>query len=149
MVARSRTRGCLVRGLPITLPIIFAVAGCNSTPPPPSDVARPVKTMVVVAGEETHMRSFPGKADASRKVELAFQVSGLLVKLPVKCPGHDPAANRPVLRGDGREPHVRLGVLRPLVLDRHADDVRDLLPDTRDSRGGLKPPSTITTRFGV
>ena len=115
MVARSRTRGCLVRGLPITLPIIYAAAGCNSTPP-------------------------PGKADASRKVELAFQVSGLLVKLPVKCPGHDPAANRPVLRGDGREPHVRLGVLRPLVLDRHADDVRDLLPDTRDSRGGLKPP---------
>jgi multidrug efflux pump subunit AcrA (membrane-fusion protein) len=27
---------------------------------------------------------FPGKAEASKKVELAFQVSGLLVKLPVK-----------------------------------------------------------------
>jgi RND family efflux transporter MFP subunit len=40
--------------------------------------------MVVTAGGETHVRSFPGKVEASRKVELAFQVPGLLVKLPVK-----------------------------------------------------------------
>jgi RND family efflux transporter MFP subunit len=30
------------------------------------------------------VRSFPGKVEASKKVELAFQVPGLLVKLPVK-----------------------------------------------------------------
>jgi multidrug efflux pump subunit AcrA (membrane-fusion protein) len=30
------------------------------------------------------VRSFPGKVEASRKVELAFQVPGLLVRLPVK-----------------------------------------------------------------
>ena len=30
------------------------------------------------------MRTFPGKVEASKKVELAFQVSGLLVKLPVR-----------------------------------------------------------------
>jgi RND family efflux transporter MFP subunit len=40
--------------------------------------------MVVTAGGEPHLRSFPGKVEASRKVELAFQVPGLLVKLPVK-----------------------------------------------------------------
>ena len=40
--------------------------------------------MVVAAGGETHARSFPGKVEASKKVELAFQVPGLLVKLPVK-----------------------------------------------------------------
>ena len=40
--------------------------------------------MVVVPGGETHVRSFPGKVEASKKVELAFQASGLLVKLPVK-----------------------------------------------------------------
>jgi RND family efflux transporter MFP subunit len=47
-------------------------------------VVRPVKTAVVTAGEEPHVRSFPGKVEASKKVELAFQVPGLLVKLPVK-----------------------------------------------------------------
>ena len=40
--------------------------------------------MVVVAGDELHVRSFPGRVEGSRSVELAFQVSGLLVNLPVK-----------------------------------------------------------------
>ena len=40
--------------------------------------------MVVIAGDETHVRSFPGRVEASKSVELAFQVSGLLVRLPVK-----------------------------------------------------------------
>jgi RND family efflux transporter MFP subunit len=40
--------------------------------------------MVVAAGGEPHVRSFPGKIEAKRNVELAFQVSGLLVDLPVR-----------------------------------------------------------------
>jgi RND family efflux transporter MFP subunit len=40
--------------------------------------------MVVTAGDEPHVRIFPGKVEAAKKAELAFQVSGLLVKLPVK-----------------------------------------------------------------
>jgi multidrug efflux pump subunit AcrA (membrane-fusion protein) len=40
--------------------------------------------MVVTAGGESHVRTFPGKVEASKRVELAFQVPGLLVKLPVK-----------------------------------------------------------------
>jgi RND family efflux transporter MFP subunit len=60
------------------------VAGCAPEAPVRSDAIRPVKTMVVSAGEENLVRSFPGKAEASRKAELAFQVSGLLVELPVK-----------------------------------------------------------------
>jgi RND family efflux transporter MFP subunit len=40
--------------------------------------------MVVTAGGETHVRTFPGKVEASKRAELAFQVSGVLVKLPVK-----------------------------------------------------------------
>jgi multidrug resistance efflux pump len=40
--------------------------------------------MVVVAGDETRIRSFPGRVEGSKSVELAFQVPGLLVKLPVK-----------------------------------------------------------------
>jgi RND family efflux transporter MFP subunit len=40
--------------------------------------------MVVAAGGEPHVRLFPGKAEASKKVELAFQVPGLLLQLPVR-----------------------------------------------------------------
>jgi RND family efflux transporter MFP subunit len=47
-------------------------------------VVRPVKTIVVIAGDETHVRSFPGRVEGSKSVELAFQVSGILTNLPVK-----------------------------------------------------------------
>jgi RND family efflux transporter MFP subunit len=40
--------------------------------------------MVVTAGGEAHVRTFPGKVEASKKAELAFQVPGLLAQLPVK-----------------------------------------------------------------
>src|SRR5262245_59804700 len=63
--------------------VVSLLAGCSGSGSTP-EVVRPVKTMVVSAGEDTRVRSFPGKAEASRKAELAFQVSGLLVKLPVK-----------------------------------------------------------------
>jgi RND family efflux transporter MFP subunit len=43
-----------------------------------------VKTQVVIAGDEPHIRVFPGRVDASTRAELAFQISGLLVSLPVK-----------------------------------------------------------------
>src|SRR5262245_8398516 len=69
------------------LPIIISMvgfAGCSPEAVPSSAVVRPVKTMVVVAGEEPRVRSFPGKVEASKKVEMAFQVPGLLIKLPVK-----------------------------------------------------------------
>ena len=40
--------------------------------------------MVVASGGDVRTRIFPGVAEAARRVELAFQVPGLLVKLPVK-----------------------------------------------------------------
>jgi len=40
--------------------------------------------MLVETGDRSLARTFPGKVEASKTVELAFQVPGLLVKLPVK-----------------------------------------------------------------
>ncbi len=57
--------------------------GCSEQLTPTTEFVRPVKTMVVTAGEDTRERSFPGRVEASKRVELAFQVPGLLVKLPV------------------------------------------------------------------
>lgn len=66
------------------LPCLLLAAGCAAEPEPPPEVVRPVKTMVVSSGEDVRIRSFPGTVEASRRVELAFQVSGLLVELPVR-----------------------------------------------------------------
>lgn len=59
-------------------------AGCSRQQSTPSEVVRPVRTLVVAAGEQPYVRTFPGKVEASRTAELAFQVPGLLVSLPVK-----------------------------------------------------------------
>ena len=40
--------------------------------------------MVVTAGDKPSVRSFPGKVEASKMVDLAFQVSGVLVRLPFR-----------------------------------------------------------------
>jgi multidrug efflux system membrane fusion protein len=58
--------------------------GCAPEPLPVPNVVRPVKTMIVLAGEDTRQRTFPGIVEAAQRVDLAFQVSGLLTDFPVK-----------------------------------------------------------------
>ncbi|MCC9608642.1 efflux RND transporter periplasmic adaptor subunit [Blastopirellula sp. JC732] len=58
--------------------------GCGGGKSPDVEVVRPVKTILVGEGEDVRQRSFPGTVEASRRVELAFRVPGLLAELPVK-----------------------------------------------------------------
>jgi RND family efflux transporter MFP subunit len=74
----ARGRGVLIGT------IIHLVVGCSPKARHEPETVRPVKTMVVTAGDEPHVRIFPGKAEASKKAELAFQVPGLLVKFNVE-----------------------------------------------------------------
>lgn len=70
--------------IPIALTITCLAVGCSRPEPPRSEVVRPVKTMVVIAGDEAHVRVFPGRVKASMTAQLAFRVSGRLTRLPVK-----------------------------------------------------------------
>jgi membrane fusion protein, multidrug efflux system len=70
--------------LSAALSIIGLAVGCSPQKEARSEEPRPVKTMVVAATNEPATRSFPGKVEASKLAELAFQVPGVLVKLPVK-----------------------------------------------------------------
>lgn len=58
-------------------------SGCSEPAAPEVATIRPVKTMVVTVGDEPQQRIFPGAVEASRRVELAFQVPGVLAQLPV------------------------------------------------------------------
>jgi hypothetical protein len=81
----SHQRGQLrAPALPFVLSIIGLAAACSRTESGRSETVRPVKTMIVAAGDTVDLRSFPGKVDASIRVEPAFQVPGVLVDLPVK-----------------------------------------------------------------
>lgn len=77
----TQSRGSLAW---VALSSLLLAVGCSSQVPLPANPVRPIKTTVVVAGEEPHVRSFPGKVEALRKVELAFRVPGRLDQLPVK-----------------------------------------------------------------
>ena len=66
-------------------PALLAIAvfaptlGCSPAPVERTEPIRPVKTMVVASSGDVRTRIFPGVAEASRRVELALQVPGLLV----------------------------------------------------------------------
>jgi hypothetical protein len=68
MNPRGFARGDLGRGLRIALSILLPVAGCSSGVPTATEDPRPVKTMIVDAGDEPHVRSFPGTVEALKKV---------------------------------------------------------------------------------
>lgn len=72
------------QGVSMGLLVLALAAGCSRTEAPPREPVRPVKTMVVGPGPETNERAFSGRVEASRQVQLAFQVPGLLVSLPVR-----------------------------------------------------------------
>ncbi len=63
---------------------VLVAAGCEQPEPIRVDRPRPVKTVTVSAWEDAHTRVFPGRVEASRRVELAFQVAGVITELPVK-----------------------------------------------------------------
>ena len=74
----------LWRGLGVALSALCLASGCSrQTEVPPAPI-RPVKTMVVERGAESYVRTFPGRVEAARSAELAFQVPGLVTRLPVK-----------------------------------------------------------------
>jgi RND family efflux transporter MFP subunit len=48
------------------------------------EVVRPVKTMTITPSGDVSARTYPGRVRASQRVDLAFQVSGPLIKLTVE-----------------------------------------------------------------
>ena len=83
MNATGSARWKFGRKLALAISPLLVAAGCGSDEPSRPPQIRPIKTLVVAAGDENRTRIFPGKVEASKRVELAFQVPGLLVELPV------------------------------------------------------------------
>jgi RND family efflux transporter MFP subunit len=70
--------GCLI------LVLVGVTTSCEKKEEPiVEEVVRPVKVMTVESSEAALDRIYPGKVRASQRVDLAFQVDGPLVELPV------------------------------------------------------------------
>jgi RND family efflux transporter MFP subunit len=66
------------------LALVALAAGCSKPAENAAEPVRPVRTMIVAAGGDSATRTFPGRVEAARQVELTFQVPGLLISLPVR-----------------------------------------------------------------
>ena len=88
MIVREVPRALRVRiselALLATATALGLSAGCSRQAASEVEVIRPVKTFLVAPGDGLRERSFPGTVEASRRVELAFRVPGLLAELPIK-----------------------------------------------------------------
>ena len=100
----------------------FLTLGCRPQKPAQVEVIRPVKTMVVSLGGDTTVRTFPGKVEASKQVELTFQVPGLLVSLPVR-EGQKVAQNDVIAQLRQEDFQARLATLQG-QLDRARADLQ-------------------------
>ena len=72
-------------GLTVTLSIACVATACSSSNSTRSEDVRPGKAMTLATGNILEVRTFAGRVDPSKQVELAFQVAGVLVKFPVKA----------------------------------------------------------------
>jgi membrane fusion protein, multidrug efflux system len=118
------------RAAPKAILILVLLSGCSPNAPAPREaVVRPVKTIIVSTGAESKVRTFPGRVEASNKVELAFQVSGLLVSLPVR-EGQQVTANEVIARLRPDEFQARLRALQG-QLDRARADLQALRAGVR------------------
>jgi len=62
----------------------FLLSGCGEQTQDVKPVVRPVKTMVVGGSSSDFQRTFTARVRAADRVELAFQVPGKIIELPVK-----------------------------------------------------------------
>lgn len=120
--------------LAVVVPLSLMALGCAPAPPSRGEVVRPVKTMVVAVGGEPRVRMFPGTVEAAKKVELAFQVPGLLLKLPVK-EGQKVAAGELIAQLRQDEFQARLADLQGQL-----DQARAVL---RGLQAGERPEETL------
>lgn len=81
-------------------------------------VSRPVKTAVIAAAGDGSPRVFPGKVQASQKVDLSFQVSGRIAELPA-------------IKGNHVEPGALLARLDPRDFEVQLDNAKSELGNAR------------------
>ena len=91
-------------GLAIVVAAVYAVffvewGTTTHVAPPP---VRPLKTLVIESPFASMSRKLPGKVKANREVDLAFQVAGPLIELPVKA-GDEVAEGALLARIDPRD----------------------------------------------
>ncbi|MDP8262430.1 MAG: efflux RND transporter periplasmic adaptor subunit [Candidatus Ancaeobacter aquaticus] len=97
----------VIKGEALSISFLCVMAVCLSScgskaPEEKAQVARPVKTMVVADQQVVSKGTYPGKAEAINTADIAFEVSGKLIELPIKR-GQEVAKDFLIARLDPRD----------------------------------------------
>lgn len=116
MIARIMTIVCAAV-------LVLPLSGCGEGEQPREKVVRPVRMLTVGSAESMITRRFPGKVEASGRVELAFEVAGKIVKLPIAS-GQEIERGALVARLDDRDFRAKLQAAESRATKAKADLVR-------------------------
>lgn len=73
-----------VRGVAVgMLALVAGALACGEPPPPPEEVARPIKILEIGGVGSGRTLELPGEIQAAQRADLGFEVSGLIIGLPV------------------------------------------------------------------
>lgn len=96
----------------LALAVTVGATGCEAPPPPQTgEVVRPVAMLEVQATDSLAGLRFPGRVQAAQRAELAFDIPGRIVALPVK-EGDEVTAGDLLARLDDAEYRARLDAAR-------------------------------------
>ena len=70
--------------IPVLGLLVTLLAGCKEEAESVAEVVRPVRSIVIQSEQHTVQSSLPGRIQAEKQVDLAFQVPGQLQNLPIK-----------------------------------------------------------------
>lgn len=108
----ERTRLTPLRTVAAALVALSLLAGCEQPPPPETaEFSRPAEILEVGGGGNAASLRFPGRVRAVQRAELAFNVPGQIIELPVK-EGQKLAAGDLIARLDPANFEVRLASAR-------------------------------------
>ncbi len=112
----------------LALPLPGSWSMDETAPPTVTEVVRPVPTAVVTGYTSWVTRDFPGSVRANRRVELAFDLDGLLVELDAR-EGHAVSEGAVLARLDARNARNALSAAQARF-----DDARRTLERARELR---------------
>ncbi len=96
------------------------LSACEQEAPVEKEVIRPVMALQLADAGQMKQRTFPGKAEATRSVELSFRVGGPLVELPISV-GDEVKQGDVVAKIDPRDFEVSLQNTRGKLNKAQAD----------------------------
>jgi multidrug efflux pump subunit AcrA (membrane-fusion protein) len=99
-------RGGLRAGIATLVAGTIAATGCAGEPEPVAEVARPVRLVEIGFAGASGWREYPGVVAAVQRADMAFEVPGLIISMPV-TEGQEVARGRLLAQLDARDFEAR------------------------------------------